>query len=170
VGTRQRTLHLCRVLASLVVWVGDHDHLASKVWEVIELPSGLPEPLGINGMKTRAIGVSAWGRVGCGEHGGRKGEERGMEGRLLTCCVKSANIYNLAVLQDEIKELADWGARSFARSHCGASDPAASSEPSGFRADTAGAERFEWGEMSIIGIQYRLRVSSEREELLFPGD
>ena len=79
VGTRQKTLDLCRLLASLVVWVGDHDHLASEVREVIELPSGLPEPLGINGVETRTIGVSAGGRLECGEHGGREGEKRGVE-------------------------------------------------------------------------------------------
>ena len=71
VGARQKTVYLCRVLADLVVWVGDHDHLAGEVWEVVELPPGLPELLRTDEMEAR--GVSARGRLRCeGGHGGRK--------------------------------------------------------------------------------------------------
>jgi hypothetical protein len=67
-GTRQKALYLCRVLANLVVWVGDHNHLASKVWEVVELPPGLPEFLGTNEMETGTIGVLVRRGLACGEH------------------------------------------------------------------------------------------------------
>ena len=60
--------HLCRVPANFVVWVRDHNHLASEIWKAIKLPPGLSELLGARELeisRTMARGRlrrGTWGR------------------------------------------------------------------------------------------------------------